>query len=207
MPVRIEECLGGKAPAEYHESEFSYYKHIYINSIDNITNGIKDRFDQPDYKIYVHLENLLLKAARKQDFSSDFLKVISFYKEDFDKSALQLHLEILGKYTANLDLINLRTILDLLREIPRENRSLINQVYVLAHLILVMPATNATSERSFSLLRIIKSYLRLTMDQERLNHLMLLSTYKSRLDSIDLKHIGKAFVNKNERRKFIFGHF
>ena len=36
-----------------------------------------------------------------------------------------------------------------------------------------MSATNATSERSFSALRRIKSYLRSTMHQQRLNHLMI----------------------------------
>ena len=35
-------------------------------------------------------------------------------------------------------------------------------------LLLVMPATNATLERSFSALRRIKSYLQATMSQERL---------------------------------------
>ena len=41
-------------------------------------------------------------------------------------------------------------------------------------MVLVMPATNATSERSFSAFRPIKTYFRSLMLQERLNHLMLL---------------------------------
>ena len=58
----------------------------------------------------------------------------------------------------------------------------ISQVIELFKLILVLPATNASSERSFSLLRLVKSYLRATTGQGRLNHLMILSAYKENID-------------------------
>ena len=44
----------------------------------------------------------------------------------------------------------------------------LNFVTLAFHILLVIPATNATSERSFSALRRIKSYLRSTMTQDRL---------------------------------------
>jgi hypothetical protein len=55
-----------------------------------------------------------------------------------------------------------------LRDLSLPQRALIPAVCTLASLILVMPATNAVSERSFSTLRRIKSYLR---TQARLNRL------------------------------------
>ena len=55
-----------------------------------------------------------------------------------------------------------------------------------------MPATNALSERSFS--SRIKTYLRSTMSQERLNHCMLLNVYKEETDSINLIDIANTFV-------------
>ena len=48
------------------------------------------------------------------------------------------------------------------------------QVLKLLWLLFVIPATSATSERSFSALRLIKTYFRCTMKQERLNHLIIL---------------------------------
>ena len=42
------------------------------------------------------------------------------------------------------------------------------------HLILVMPVTNASSERSFSALRRVKNYLWSSMNQELVNYLMLM---------------------------------
>ena len=46
-------------------------------------------------------------------------------------------------------------------------------------ILMLMPATAATSERSFSSLRHVKSYLRTTMRQDRLNHIMVLYIHKN----------------------------
>ena len=76
-----------------------------------------------------------------------------------------------------------------------------------AQLIIVMPATNAASERSFSVLRRIKSYLRSTMTQQRLNHLMILNINKEALDEMDLKSIANESVQGNEHRLSVLGNF
>ena len=58
-----------------------------------------------------------------------------------------------------------------------------------------MLATNATSERSFSALRRVKSYLRTTMGQQRLNYLMLLHVHKERTDNLDLRSVLNEFFS------------
>ena len=73
-------------------------------------------------------------------------------------------------------------------------------------LILVMPATNSTSERSFSALRRVKTYLRSTMGQQRLNDLLLLHVHKEITDSLNLKEVVNNFVN-SEHRLRVFGKF
>ncbi len=70
-----------------------------------------------------------------------------------------------------------------------------------------MPATNASSERSFSALRRIKTYLRSTMKQERLNYLMLLHIHEVRTDEIDLKCIVNEFIDESDSRSSIFSKF
>ena len=79
-----------------------------------------------------------------------------------------------------------------------------SEVIKLLKLILVMPATNAISETSFSALKRVKTYLRTTMTQRRQNHLMLLHVHKT--DNIDLKEISNDFVC-NENRLSVFGQF
>ena len=73
--------------------------------------------------------------------------------------------------------------------------------------ILVMPATNVISERSFSVMRHIKSYLRSTMRQQRLNHVMVLNIYKGQPDKLDLIAVANEFVGESEHRKRFFGTF
>ena len=69
-----------------------------------------------------------------------------------------------------------------------------------------MPATNVISERSFSALKRVKTYLRTTMIQRRLNHLMLMHVHKDKTDNVDLKEISNDFVC-NENRLSAFGQF
>ena len=58
-------------------------------------------------------------------------------------------------------------------------------------LILAMTATNATSERTFSALRRIKSYLRTKMS------LMALHVHKALTDTIKLENIADEFVSSS----------
>ena len=81
---------------------------------------------------------------------------------------------------------------------------LMGQVLKLIRLVLVMPATNAISERSFSAICRIKTYLRSTMSQSRLNAMMVLHIYKDITDSLNLKSIGNDFISKSDYRKTKF---
>ena len=95
-------------------------------------------------------------------------------------------------------------VLSFLRDLSAGQRVFCKQPCHVACLLIVMPATNAASERSFSVMRRIKNYLRSTMKQPRLNHLMILNVYKELLDSMDLKDIANQ---GNEHRLTILGPF
>ena len=57
--------------------ELFYQK--YWEALDLVVNFIRQRFDQPGYGVYRHLEVLLLKAARCEDYTTDFKFVVKFY--------------------------------------------------------------------------------------------------------------------------------
>ncbi|KAJ8866346.1 hypothetical protein PR048_032189 [Dryococelus australis] len=61
------------------------------------------------------------------------------------------------------------------------------------------------TERSFSSLRRLKTYLRSTMTQTRLNYVVLLSAYQKDLDLLDLNTIEYQFINRSDRRCHTFG--
>lgn len=70
-----------------------------------------------------------------------------------------------------------------------------------------MPAMNAVSERTFSALCRVKIYLRSTMSQARLNHLMLLYVVYEETDSLDLIQVANEFVSDSDHRNSTFGTF
>ena len=82
-----------------------------------------------------------------------------------------------------------------------------SEVIKVATLILVMPATNALSERSFSALRRIKCWLRTTSKQVRLNNCMTLHVHKTKTDSLPLSTIANEFIQRNSSRMHLFGQF
>ncbi|KAI8572198.1 hypothetical protein RHMOL_Rhmol01G0179100 [Rhododendron molle] len=67
-------------------------------------------------------------------------------------------------------------------------------------ILLTIPITVASGERSFSKLKLIKSYLRSTMSQERLNGLAMLSIEKDMVSKLDCNSLITTFAAKNARR-------
>ena len=103
------------------------------------------------------METLLTKAIRKDDFSDEIRKVLEVYEDDFKASNLSTHLNILGSTIPEGKSSISEIILYLQKLLPAE-KELIKEVMILAKLILVMHATNSTSERSFSAMRQVMFY-------------------------------------------------
>lgn len=82
-----------------------------------------------------------------------------------------------------------------------------NEVHALICLYFAIPVTSATAERTFSVLKRMKTYLRSSMSQERLNNVMMPHIYKELTDQLNLEDIAKTFVMTNERRRKYFGSF
>ena len=99
------------------------------------------------------------------------------------------------------------SVLKFLKELSQPQWSLMSVVCTAALLILVMPASNAVSERSFCSLHQLKSYLRSTMAQERLNSMLLLHVHNDLTDNLSLIEIGNEFVMGSQHRLTLFGKF
>ena len=65
----------------------------------------------------------------------------------------------------------------------------------------------ATSERSASSLRLIKTYLRATMSQLRMKNLMVLHIHKQSLDQMSMINVAIDSVAEGEYQLTLFGKF
>ena len=63
--------------------------------------------------------------------------------------------------------------------------------------MLTIPVTLASTERSFSKFKLLKSYLYFTMTQEKLNNLAMVALESDMLEKIDYAPIVKDFISKN----------
>ena len=86
----------GSTEGEFPDNPKMFYRQQYYEALDLIISSINDRFDQPGYRIYWQLEDLLLKAIRKEDFEDCLTTITSFYHFDINTTQLRLHLLFLA---------------------------------------------------------------------------------------------------------------
>ena len=204
QPARFDD---GLSEGDFPETAKDLHRQQYFEANDIIVACIQDRFDQPGYTVLRTLESLITKACKKEDYDDDLDVICRTYQSDFDKEQLRVQLQLLGD---NFDVVtpggslNIFQVKDYFMALSHGQRLLMSQVVALLPIILVIPATNATSDRSFSALRRLKSYLRTTMLQERLNYLMLLHVHKERTDALDMQAVLTEFIGESEHRCGIF---
>ena len=76
-----------------------------------------------------------------------------------------------------------------IKELLTPERKMINEVIAVCKLILVIPATSAAGERSYSTARRLKTWLRSTMTKERFRNLKILNSHKERTERLSLLDI------------------
>ena len=208
-----------KPPKRYSDSEprrfteaRDYFRLQYFEGCDLLIGELTDRFEQTDVMTPVlGLESLLLKAANGEDSSKEFKLVKdSVFNDDlsFDKLERQLAILVDTVHLALPDVkkvTSVRTICEAMR--AHANRELLSEVHKLIRLYLTVPITSATSERTFSVLRRLLTYMRSTMTEKRLNNCLLLHVHKDITDQLDLVQIAEEFVSAKEERRRFFGSY
>ena len=208
-----------KPPKRYSDSEphrfaeaRDYFRLQYFQGCDLLIQELTDRFEQRDVMTPVlGLESLLLKAANGEDIREEFKLVKeSVFSDDlyFDKLESQLAILVDTVHLALPEVkkvTSVRTICEAMRAYA--NRKLLSEVHKLIRLYLTIPITSATSERTFSVLRRLLTYMRSTMTEKRLNNCLLIHVHKDVTEQLDLVQIAKEFVSANDERRTFFGAY
>ena len=133
------------------------------------------------------------------------------FEGDIDMYRLKTELTLLPRIAESTNKkvasINIAGTFDILRS-AGARKLLIHEVIKLAKLIMLMPPINATSERSFSTLKRLKTCVRSLIGHSRMNNLMFIHIHQDRTDHMDLKLAANDFIkNKEEFRKNILHSF
>lgn len=190
----------GSGAAHHATSVEDYFRPLYYELIDHAVQQLETRFSSDDMKTYASIESILLST----EFPGDAQIVLSKYPE-VNTTYLQAELPMFHRH-ANVSLTSLTQVVIHARELKKEVRDLFPSVMALIRLLLLCPASSAEAERSFSSLRRLKTWLRSTMTQERLNSVAVCHIHQDLLDRIDMDAIMRDFVSRSEIRKNIFGN-
>ena len=80
-------------------------------------------------------------------------------------------------------------------------RAAFEWLYKLLLIAVTLPVTSASCERSFSKMKVVKTFLRNSMSNERLSNIALLSIERARAEDIDLDSFVDEFDSRHENRR------
>ena len=139
-----------------------------------------------------------MKSLDDDSLQKYYLKLQYFLKHDvyYDIDGLDLFSEL--KVFKEILQIKDYTPIDILNYIKRLDS--FPNTCIAYRILLTIPVTIASTERSFSKLKLIKSYLRSTMSQERLSGLAILSIKKKMLEELEYKILISQFASQKARK-------
>lgn len=113
-------------------------------------------------------------------------KIVEFYKDDFCAKNLKLHRDMFLNITKQRNVVinNLKDIVTFFKK-NLEISELLDKNFQLIKILLTISVTSYMTERSFSALRRLKTYLRSTMGQRRLNNITIMYVHSDITNKID----------------------
>lgn len=177
-----------------------YWKrNMYLPFVDHLVTELSDRLIEDgdrfnaQFLIPGDIGNLTedIIASIYKTFEED-LPAVDF--EDFKREVSRWKVRCAGDTEVHA------TVGDTLAHTPRE---LYPNVSTCLHILLAMPVSTATAERSFSSMRRLKTYLRSTMTTGRLSCLGLMNIHRDKEINTDM--VIDVFARRKERRlAFVF---
>nr|XP_011459729.1 PREDICTED: zinc finger MYM-type protein 1 [Fragaria vesca subsp. vesca] len=183
-------------------SKESFRVNYFIFIVDQALSSLQSQFEQ--FQIYEEIFGFLfavekLKSVDDNSPLSSCVKLQQFLTHnehsDIDATDLCLELQLLrhllpAETTRAIDVLNFLRKMD----------GCYPNAYVAYRILLTIPVTVASAKKSFSKLKLIKTYLRSTMSQERLNGLAMLSIEKKVVEKVDYAKLIDTFASKITRR-------
>ena len=201
---RLQALLGESGKDHIHITPESHHRvNTYYPSIDRVLSELELRFSGNDQDIIHALGDVCQNEVPKME---SFTKLAQFYGIDEEilkveqrmfTSFRQEHGFPEGKKVSEvLQLMHKNDLFDMLPEFAKV-------LVILA----VIPATSCSAERSFSALRRLKTYLRNTMGQERVNNIALINVERKYANAVmnnDIDRIINTFGSRKGRNSYFF---
>ncbi|XP_065870627.1 uncharacterized protein [Euphorbia lathyris] len=186
-------------------AEESFRLNYFLYIVDQAISSLERRFEQ-----YVEYESIF-------GFLFTSHKLLSLDDMSLKSSCIQFENALKFNEQSDVDGNELFVELKLLRELlPRDIMKPIDiltflkgldcfpNTVIVYRILLTILVTVASAERSFSKLKLLKSYMRSTMLQERLNGLAMIAIENDVLEKVEYEDLVDDFASKNARRITLF---
>ncbi|KAK3094432.1 hypothetical protein FSP39_001685 [Pinctada imbricata] len=184
-----------RANAECSNAEEYFLRNVAIPFCDFISSKLATRFSE-DNRAGKAMFSLLPKSVVKVDIS-DTLEGLSTWDNDLQSpSSLRHEISAWKRKWSTIETIDSKydNMIGCLTEIDGDVFPNLQKLFVIG---CTLPVTSCEAERSFSVHKRTKTYLRSTMTEERLSGLALMNIYPS--VQLDIEELTKRFVQMHAR--------
>lgn len=188
------QTLRNNAPADHPES---YYRRaIFVPYLDGLTAEIRARFSNLSCQA---IRALCLIPANLDHLTTDRQNELhKYYHEDLpERDSFEQEMRLWKRKWENLE-ERPSTLTSTLKAV---NVRQFPNVATIMRIVLLQPATSASVERSNSALKRVKTDLRSTISEDRMNALLLLLVHRD--IELDVGKIIDSFANKHPRRMML----
>lgn len=176
-----------------------FFRKSFFEVFDQMIGSLKRRFQNESIEFFKSLERFVIGQLQDASF------ITKFYKDDFDNDRLindrDMFLQLLNRQ--NEHATSLREVVTFLQKYDWA-RGLIPEFVRFVRMITTIPGSSCSNERSFSVLRRLKTYLRSTISQDRLNSIAILHVYSDLTDKLDIDNLLNKFIIVNSKRSTVF---
>ncbi|XP_052295669.1 uncharacterized protein LOC107177821 isoform X1 [Citrus sinensis] len=210
IPEMNAQYVARQGRARRQEDNFTVAEHYRVNLfyavIDCQLQELSSRFNEHAVQLLILSSALDPRECRESFRIGDVCQLADkFYPADFtdvDKMNLKIQLE---HYEYNVvqhpEFKSLSTISDLSQWLVSTRKATIFPlVYRIIVLVLTLPVSTATTERSFSAMRIVKTRLRNKMEDEFLTDSLIMYIEREIAEKLSIESIVNEFRDMKERR-------
>ena len=182
----------------------SYFRvHVFNSTLDIIIGQLVNRFTsmRETCRLFEALRPTTLQLAGDDALFEKAKRLSDYYARDLAPTFPAQLLSFRSCFKS--EIANKTSILQLAKMLVVDYDSVTSafgEVCTAFMLFLTLPVTVATAERSFSKLKLIKTYLRSSMGQERLSGLAILSIENTRARELNIGDVVDDFAQRKARR-------
>ena len=200
MKIDLPKIPGVRRTCSAEEVEEFFVK-LFKQVFEAAANSLLRRYQSRS----LQMSNFLRGLLEDPSMSRDEMEAVSNFYGDWNFADIVRERQLLF---ARFRRLNLRISVAEIGKEMSKNPALVDMApnFISAlKTYLVLPSSVCEAERSFSTLRRLKTYLRSTQTQKRLNGLAILNTHRDRAEALDLAEAVDEFVSRTQIRRNKFG--